>query len=169
MSLRLILMRHAKSSWENFAQPDHARPLNDRGRTSAQAMGKWLSDNGYLPKEVLCSSAQRTQETWARLQINGSTVRIEDSLYHAGLDAMLNVLQTASADTVLVLGHNPGIAAFAELLADTPSPHPRFRDYPTCATTIIEFSESRWRDVRFGRGSVLDFAIPSEIIASQGD
>ena len=66
MSLRLILMRHAKSSW-NEPVSDHERALNVRGRASAQAMGNWLRENDFLPKEALISSSKGTRETFAGL------------------------------------------------------------------------------------------------------
>jgi phosphohistidine phosphatase len=169
MSRTLILMRHAKSSWDDFMQPDHARPLNARGRTSAAAMGKWLKDNDYLPEELLCSTAERTRETYARLGITAATTRYEDALYHAGADVMLHVLQTAEANTILMLGHNPGIAYFAEMLAQNQASDPRFSDYPTCATTVFHFDLHSWSDVKFSQGTVIDFAIPREVIAAQED
>ncbi|MCP4818173.1 MAG: histidine phosphatase family protein, partial [Shimia sp.] len=55
MTLKLILMRHAKSSWDDPLQSDHERSLNRRGRASAPAIGKWLSENGFHPDELLCS------------------------------------------------------------------------------------------------------------------
>ena len=60
---RLLLLRHAKSAWPDLA--DSERPLNDRGRRDAPAMGRWLRDKGYVPDLVLCSTAQRTRDTWA--------------------------------------------------------------------------------------------------------
>ena len=63
--MRLILIRHAKSSWANPGQGDHARPLNPRGRRAATAIGGWLADKGYVPDLILCSDAQRTRETTA--------------------------------------------------------------------------------------------------------
>lgn len=169
MSRTLILMRHAKSSWDDFLQPDHARPLTARGHTSAPAMGKWLKDNGYLPEELLCSTAERTRETYARLGISAARTRYEDALYHAGADVMLRVLQTAQANTVLMLGHNPGIGHFAEMLTQKPANHPRFSDFPTCATTVFHFDLNSWSDVKFSQGTVVNFAIPREVIASQKD
>lgn len=169
MSRTLILMRHAKSSWDDFMQPDHARPLNARGRTSATAMGKWLKDNDHLPGELLCSTAERTRETYARLGVATANTRYEDALYHAQADVMLRTLQTAQADTVLILGHNPGIANCAEMLAEKPATHPRFSDYPTCATTVFNFDIDNWSEVQFSQGTVVDFAIPREVIAAQAD
>ena len=62
MTRRLILMRHAKSSWDNPFAEDHQRPLNGRGKRSAKAIGEWLRAQGYLPDQILSSSATRTRE-----------------------------------------------------------------------------------------------------------
>ena len=65
MTKRLILTRHAKSSWDDPAMADHDRPLNDRGKAAAADLGAWLASRGYIPGEVLCSDAQRTRSTWS--------------------------------------------------------------------------------------------------------
>jgi phosphohistidine phosphatase len=62
---RLILMRHAKSSWADPGQRDLDRPLNKRGRHAAGALGAWLKRRGYAPGHALVSTARRAQETWA--------------------------------------------------------------------------------------------------------
>ena len=158
---RLILTRHAKSSWDDAAQPDHERPLNDRGRRSARALGDWLASRGYEPEEVLCSSAARTQETWttiasAPLEVR-PVVRIEPGLYQAGPEKMLSILKTASHPTVMMLGHNPGISEFAALLPARLPLDPDFRRYPTGATLVVDFQIDSWSQVEPGQGSVMDF------------
>ena len=64
---RLILTRHATSSWDDPMMPDHDRPLNARGRHSCAVIGDWLTSRGLAPQEVLCSDAVRTVETWERI------------------------------------------------------------------------------------------------------
>jgi phosphohistidine phosphatase len=162
MTKRLILMRHAKSSWDHVG-PDHDRPLNERGYASAPAMGKWLRENGFVPDVVLSSSAKRTRETNEGLGFD-TPARFERSLYLADPDTMFMELRNESADTVLMLGHNPGIAAFAEMMVAKRPTHDRFFDYPTCATTVMDFDISTWDQLRFGIGKVLDFIIPRELV-----
>jgi len=157
----LILMRHAKSSWDTPLE-DHARPLNGRGRISADAMGDWLRARKYLPDQALVSDAARTRETFARLGFVCDTA-FEDALYHASAHAMLKALRAATGQTVLMLGHNPGIAEFASALVAEAPDHMRFFDYPTCATTVIRFDISAWSDLQPGTGTVQDFAIPREL------
>ncbi len=159
MTRRLILMRHAKSSWGAPAQPDHARPLNGRGQRAALALGDWLRARGYMPDLILSSSSIRTRETFDRLGLN-APAQFSDALYHASPASMLTALRAATGQTVLMLGHNPGIAAFARSLVAAPPMHERFDDYPTGATLVADFTISSWDDLTPGSGQIIDFVIP---------
>jgi phosphohistidine phosphatase len=158
---RLILMRHAKSDWSRDLD-DHDRPLNARGQSSAQALGQWLRDTGHLPDQILCSSATRTQETCALLQLENA-LQPEPELYLAAPHDMLRILHGAQGDRVLMLGHNPGIAMLAEHLVETAPEHARFRDYPTGATLVLAFNITDWKDTKPGTGRALDFVVPREL------
>jgi len=162
MTRTLILMRHAKSDWGSPGMPDHDRPLNERGAGDAPTMGQWLRKSGHLPDEVLCSTAIRTRETLVGLGLKAETQYLP-ALYHADPDTMLDVLRSATGTTVLMLGHNPGIAYFAaDLLRHAPN-HPRFDDYPTCATLVAQFEIAEWGDLRIGTGTATGFAIPADL------
>lgn len=168
MTLRLILTRHAKSSWDDPTLADHDRPLNGRGRHAAAMIGGWLHSRGDVPEEVLCSDAVRTRETWERIAplVGGSPeLRLKSTLYHAGPDVMLAVLRGATAACVMMVGHNPGIADFAERLVARPPSDPEFRRYPSGATLVATFEADRWADVGFGTGSVVDFITPRALDA----
>ena len=163
MSLKLILMRHAKSSWSTPSLIDHDRPLNGRGRRSAEAMGDWLRRNNHLPDQVLTSTSRRTLETFERLKLDLLADEIH-ALYHASPETMLSALQTATRRSVLMLGHNPGIAEFAARLVSTHPLHDRFDDYPTCATLIATFPTEDWAKVGYGSGTAVDFITPRELV-----
>ncbi len=158
---RLVLMRHAKSDWA-FDRSDRDRPLNKRGRKSVPAVAEWLATRNHHPQEALVSSAERTRETWSLLG-SDATVRFLDDLYLAEPEVMLDALFEATADTVLMIGHNPGIAELAHSLVNQTPDHPRFSDYPTCATLVVEFDVAAWSDIRPGTGRVLDFIVPREL------
>lgn len=165
---RLILTRHAKSSWDDPLTPDHDRPLNARGQASAADLGAWLASRGYIPGEVLCSDALRTQATWAGLSpaLPGAPIlTLKPALYHASADTMQAVLQKATAATVMMIGHNPGIAEFARLLLARPPAHPEFARYPTAATLVADFDIPNWEALAWGQGSAVDFFIPREAAA----
>ena len=161
---RLILMRHAKSDWSANGD-DHDRPLNRRGEASAAAMGQWVRRQGWLPDEVLCSTATRTRQTLTLLGLPEIPTRFERALYLAEASDIIAVLQGATAETVLILGHNYGIADCASALVSHPPDHPRFTDYPTCATSLISFDIADWSKVTQGTGQCEHFAIPREVIA----
>lgn len=162
---RLILTRHAKSDWDDPMLDDHERPLNPRGWRAALELGEWLHSRGFEPDQVLCSTARRTRETWTRvastpLEIIPS-ISFEDRLYHAGADVMLKVLQKATGEIVMMIGHNPGIAALAALLPREAPKNPDFRRFPTAATLVVDFAVNDWGHVKPGTGSVQDFFVPS--------
>ncbi len=157
----LILMRHAKSSWDDPQPGDHDRPLSERGQRSARALGNWLRAQDLLPDQVLSSSARRTCETFSGLDI-AAEATFTEALYHAGPAELFAALRGATGRRVLMLGHNPGIALFAaELLRAVPD-HPRFGDYPTGATLVADFDGPWSRLMRRG-GRARAFVIPREL------
>ncbi|MFC3614596.1 SixA phosphatase family protein [Lutimaribacter marinistellae] len=163
MTRTLILTRHAKSSWDNPDLADFDRPLNKRGRKSAPLVGAWLTEHGWTPDTLLCSTSERTRETWSLMGLEAYNTDFRDALYHAGPDRMMQVLRESRGETVLLLGHNPGMAEFAGRIVDEAPDHPRFYDYPTCATTVIRFEVDTWRDLRWESGEVLGFVVPREL------
>lgn len=171
MTLRLILVRHAKSSWDDPFSDDHARILNGRGRASAQAVGAWLSGQGYVPDTVCSSDAARTKET-AELIIpcfpTPPPLRLAKALYHASPDTVLGTIGRETAKTVAIVGHNPGIGMLANMLVARPPGHHRFIDYPTCATTVIDFAASAWGAVRPRAGTCIAFIVPRDLIGTTG-
>lgn len=162
---RLILTRHAKSSWDDPATPDHDRPLNERGKMAAAELGQWLASRGYVPGEVFCSDALRTRKTWSGIApaLPGTaTLELKPALYHAGPDVMLAVLRNAATDTVMMIGHNPGIAEFAARLVARAPMNDEFTHYPTGATLVCDFIADSWAEVGFGNGVTVDFVVPKE-------
>lgn len=167
MTLRLILTRHAKSSWGDSDLDDFDRVLNERGRLSATALGVWLCESGYVPQEVLCSAAARTRETWELIAQGLGTapsLRLSHGLYHASAASMIAELRTAKASTVMMIGHNPGIGTLASRLVRSAPKHPKFGPYPTAATTIIDFDIDRWSEVE--RGECVGFVVPRDLLGT---
>ena len=166
MPVRLILIRHAKSAWDDPLADDHARVLNDRGRRSATAIGQWLAERGHVPDICLCSDAARTRETWDRIaaELPGPVpLRQMAELYHAGSQRLLGILRRASAETVALVGHNPGIGDLANAVLRDRASHPRFGDYPTGATAVIDFDVEDWAEVGLRSGALVDFVVPREL------
>ena len=166
MTRRLILIRHAKSIWDDSPIPDPERPLNACGRAAARDIGRWLASRGYLPDEVLCSSALRTRETWdvlAPALPEAPEPQYSPTLYHASAEVMLAVLRYAKGNLVLMLGHNPGIAGFAHRLVTRAPLHSSFQRYPTATTLVAEFRIEDWVAADFGQAAADDFITPKDI------
>jgi len=168
MTRTLILTRHAKSAWDNPDMSDHDRPLNGRGRRSAVALGNWLRDNGLTPDQVLCSSARRTKETYERMGFD-APVEFTDNLYLVTANQILRELSGATGDTVLLLGHSPGIGQFAAEILGEPPDHPKFDAYPTGATLVARFDIDDWSKIAWRGGDLVDFVVPRELLGEEKD
>ena len=165
MTLTLILMRHAKSGWDDPLADDHARTLTDRGERASRAIGTWLRAAGHVPDLILTSDATRTLNTVAGLceaLPDAPPVTPLRALYHAAPHMILRQIgQVKDARCLLVCGHNPGIGEFAQRMVIDAPDHPRFADYPTAATTVIACEASDWSGLRPGR--CVDFVIPADL------
>jgi len=167
----LILMRHAKSAWDDPHQKDIDRPLNGRGRKSAPQMGAWLAAEGYRPDVVLCSNAARTRETLELVKPSlPAEVRVEylRALYLAPPREMLTEIGKvpATAETVMLFGHNPGIGSLAALLAgsgDAKALANLHGKFPTTAIAVLGFDLAQWRDLSPGSGKLLAFQRPRDL------
>jgi len=162
---RLILLRHAKSDWPDLA--DHDRPLAKRGRGDAPLVGRWLGESGYVPDAVVCSTAQRARETWelaatglvAAVPGASPAVRYEPRVYEAAVLGLLMLVREFPPDwhTVLVVGHNPGMAELtAGLSAPLPDPPQAF---PTAAAAVLELPGD-WATAAPGEARLLEFRTP---------
>ena len=114
---QLLLLRHAKSSWDDPAQNDHARPLNASGRAAAAAIRTAMRQLGLVPDVVLVSSARRTRETWEELAPAFPKANVEFSrgLYLASRDHLAHAVDATGdeAGCLMIVGHNPGLHELA--------------------------------------------------------
>src|SRR3569832_6985 len=119
--LTLCLLRHAKSSWDGASQPDHERPLANRGREACALIGEFIQEKGIDFDLVLVSTAVRTRETIelikARAKFRGE-VRYDERIYEATVSQLLEIISHIDNDreSVLLVGHNPGIEELLALL-----------------------------------------------------
>src|SRR6185437_12709428 len=141
---RLLLLRHAKAERDSD-EGDHGRTLTARGRADAARMGAQLHVKGWMPDCVLSSTSARTVETWQLLCAElpkAPEPEFLEALYLASWKAMLNAIRHHADDdaqTLLVIGHNPGLEELALALAHKPDNDQAreaidaMRDkYPTC-------------------------------------
>jgi phosphohistidine phosphatase len=151
---RLVLLRHAKSSWDDNQLDDHDRPLNGRGRRAAAQLGRYLNEQGLAPAQVLCSSAVRARQTLELLQLAGRPrILVETELYGASAGELIDRLRRVddAVDSVMVIGHNPGIHDLAVTLSADAEGIPSF---PTAALAELTLPGDRWSDLQF-RGATL--------------
>lgn len=119
---QLLLLRHAKSSWEDPDLDDFDRPLDKRGLKAAQLMGHELATRDWLPDLALVSSALRTRDSWRLVAVELPAlpeVVFARALYGASAADILNQIRQAdpSSGSLLVVGHNPGLQDLAKQLA----------------------------------------------------
>ena len=119
---QIILLRHAHAEPPALDQSDQARPLTAGGEREAGAAAAWLVEHGAKPDIVLCSPAVRTLDTAAAVVAalaNGIAPRVDARIYEATPAALIQILdEHASADCVLLVGHNPGLETLVALLTD---------------------------------------------------
>jgi phosphohistidine phosphatase len=170
---QLLLLRHAKSSWDDPRMPDHARPLNARGRRAAHAIREVMRNLNLAPDLVLVSSARRTLQTLEQLEPWDETPIIEplDSLYLTAAPQLLQVLHgvAETVRSVLLIGHNPGLHELATLLAGDAVARPATNDarrlaegFP--AAGLAEFAIAvRWAELGAGAGRLVRFVCPRDL------
>jgi phosphohistidine phosphatase len=164
----IYLLRHAKSSWDDPGLPDHERPLAPRGRRAGKQMAEHLRETGVAPELVLCSSAVRTRQTLdlIRAALGDTAVEVEDGLYGAGSDDLLDRLRSLpdSTSSVLLLGHNPGLEQLALLLAGSGDELDRLQaKFPTGALATIAVPPAPWSSLNEGDGELTAFVVPKQL------
>jgi phosphohistidine phosphatase len=146
---RLTLMRHANAQWNDPQISDFDRPLNRRGSSEAEAMGRRLLELQLVPSILLTSSARRAEQTAdlvaRELGVSTRNIRTEESLYLAPPEDILRIVQSTGPriSHLLVVGHNPGISELAQLLA----PNRRLAELSTGAMGSFTFETNSWAGV----------------------
>jgi phosphohistidine phosphatase len=173
---RLLLLRHAKSSWGDPGIVDIDRPLSPRGRRAAAAVARAIADEGYVPDRILCSPARRTRETLAALLPylgDEGRVAIDPRLYEPA-EGDYRALICASgndAGTLMVIGHNPAIQATALILTGGGEPGLAAdvaAKFPTGALAVIDFEAPGWTDLSPHSGHVAAFLKPRSLEPAEG-
>jgi phosphohistidine phosphatase len=170
---RLYLLRHAKAVPADPALDDHARELTVRGMHDASAMARYLCKNGFVPGLMLISTSARTRQT-AELVLREMQAKAEyrEALYLAEAGKILAMVQgvAQSAESVMVVGHNPGLEDLASFLAREPvrrkERHRRDvldEKFPTAALAVLDFDIQKWRDIGPGEGKLTDFVRPKDL------
>jgi phosphohistidine phosphatase len=173
----LYLLRHAKSSWDDPDLDDFDRPLNKRGRKSAKAMAAFFRDSGIAPESILCSPAKRTRETLKHLApaLGQAPVQLDRRIYEASYQTLLLCLADLPADvnSVLLVGHNPGLERLALYLMSDHGHGPgaaRLQDkYPTGSLAVLSAPAFAWDDLKVGSCRLDDFVRPADLDAEEAE
>ena len=164
----LYLLRHAKSSWDNPALPDHDRPLAPRGHRATKLLAEHLRREGTGPELVLSSTARRTRETFEGIAPalgDDVEVRFEAELYGASADELVARLRTIpdTVQSAMLIGHNPSIQALALRLAGSGDELERVRSkYPTGALATLTFPGG-WDELEPGAAELAAFVRPKSL------
>lgn len=164
---RLLLLRHAKSSWDDPSLADRDRPLAPRGHKAAERMAEHLRSSSPPVDLVLCSSALRTTETLEHMSraFGDAEMVVEDGLYGATGQELLDRLRQISEDVdgVALIGHNPGVQDLATALAGGGEGIERMHaKFPTGALAVLEVDGS-WAGLGEGGGRLVAFVTPKDL------
>lgn len=168
----LYLLRHAKSAYPAGVS-DIDRPLNGRGRMTADRMGRHMAATGAVPDLILCSAAARTRETLHRITPflgEKPVVLVEAELYLAGERTLLAHLRRAEDRhrRVLLIGHNPGLQSLALLLAEGDDPEREARmaaKFPTAGLAAFDCDIESWAALSAQTSRLADFVSPRSLAA----
>ncbi len=157
----LLLLRHAKSSWDDPAVPDHDRPLAPRGHKAAKLIGARLRNDQTPIGLVVCSSARRARETLELVAPPGK-VEIDDRLYGASADELLHRVRRVPGhvQTVMLVGHNPAVHHLTVELSN--AGELAVAKFPTGALATLRFTGS-WRSLAPGHAQLVAFVKPREL------
>ncbi len=157
----LVIVRHAKSSWENAGLSDHQRPLSKRGLKEAPIMGARLAGWGPPVDRVISSSAARALTT-AELIIQEmglpwDEIQIDDALYHATEEDMIDLIneQDDYLDGLMLFGHNPGMTYLVNDLSDLD-----LDNLPTCGVAVLQFDVNSWAEIGEKVATSAEFDFP---------
>jgi phosphohistidine phosphatase len=158
----LLLLRHAKSDWEDSSLRDFDRPLAGRGKRDAPRIGKALRKRGSLPDLIISSPAARakaTIEAVAKAAKLNLEIRFDEGVYGASSPELIKLIHGLpdKDSCVLLVGHNPG---FEDLCGRLSGSQQRM---PTAALACIEFQIDHWEDVNDGQGKLRWLLTPKQL------
>jgi phosphohistidine phosphatase len=171
---RLLLLRHAKAERSDPGSQDITRVLIERGRKDAAKIGAYMAGHGLIPERVVLSPAKRTQETWkyaAAAFKSAPAAMSAERLYDATPHDIIGIIKEspASAHTLMLIGHNPGLheAALMLIASGDIDTRERLREgLPTSGLIIIDFAFDDWGKVHPQSGRLERFVSPRTLEAA---
>lgn len=160
----ILLLRHAKSSWEDSSLDDFDRPLAKRGLKDAPRMGDFAKETGYIPDLIVSSPAERAKQT-TRLfcksaGLDDEHVQWEEDFYYGSCFDYLQAVQGCGneVETVMLVGHNPKMEEMASLLSSDQNNY--IARMPTAALVCFEHPAMKWSQVKEGTARIKWMVIP---------
>jgi len=162
----LLIMRHAKSDWDNPSISDFDRPLNNRGKASAPLVGHELLKRDKVPELIISSPANRaktTSELVSKIIGYKQPIQYENEFYFGSIDEMISIIRDTDNlyKRIMIVGHNPTLE---ELVPDLTGDHIE-RSLPTAAIVSINFDFDNWNQLGLENGELEFIIIPKEIIS----
>ena len=170
----LILLRHAKSSWDDQGQSDFDRPLNDKGARAARTVGEHAARAGIRWDEAVASPARRVRETISHFADGYGqpfSVRDERDIYMANVQSLLDVLSHCTGERVLLVGHNPGLEDLIfHLVPKDDGPARREVDvkYPTATLCVMALKTDDWTGLEEGCATIEKLVRPRDLDPALG-
>ncbi|MAX97238.1 MAG: hypothetical protein CL559_15555 [Alphaproteobacteria bacterium] len=176
---RLILLRHAKSAWDQPELADHDRPLAPRGVRAAKSMGLFMAEQGLLPDLILCSSATRALDTLELAERKWSTsitAEIDRGLYLCGVEGFIRRLRQVETAprSIMIIAHNPdlhdfGLSLLSPADMDSEGAIAMRRKYPTAALAVFDLDIPDWSALPDApTGDLALFRTPKSLMAMAG-
>ncbi|MEO6220529.1 MAG: phosphoglycerate mutase family protein [Ginsengibacter sp.] len=157
----LLLVRHAKSSWDNLTLSDFERPLNNRGNLDAPLMAKRIKDKKVEIECFVSSPAKRAKKT-AKIFMevydkHKKNLVLLPSLYEASVMNFHTAVESMEDkyDNIAVFSHNPSITDFANSLTDY-----KVDNMPTCSVFGVKVQIEKWIDFKYAKKELLFFEFP---------
>ena len=159
---KLILIRHAKSSWKDMSLADFNRPLNGRGKSDGPLMASYLSNRFDNFDFLHSSSSVRTFETSKYFieQIQFGEIQYDDSLYHCSATSILNMIRSYSDNyqSVMIIAHNPGLTNLINNITNV-----SLDNLPTTGLAEIEFNINSWSNISYENSNLVDLKFPKQL------
>ena len=158
----LLILRHAKSSWDDDSLVDHDRPLNKRGKRAAHRMGRLLDEENLWPDVILSSTAERAATTTLRLVDAGGfggEIFYLRELYGAGPHDIIEIVRElgGEASSVMIVAHNPGLEDLVQQMTG------EYHRLPTAALVRMTIPIDHWNDLESGGGKLAGIWRPKDL------
>jgi len=160
----ILLLRHAKSSWDNELIEDFDRPLKEKGKKDALVMAEYIKQSDLIPEYIICSEAIRTKETLDIIlqKINfSSNIKISYTrkIYEADVSDILQLISETDNkfNRIMLIGHNPGMERTVVELTKKEFPFPKFS---TCGLAYLKSNINDWKEIKIGKTELVLFKNP---------